>query len=1129
MMEKAKIIKASAGTGKTYRLSLEFINLILTVTEDFDEILVITFTKKAAAEIRNAVFTHIEDIIEDKEKGKELRENLSKLFSIEIDVGQLERLEKIHNRMKTNKHKLRISTIDSFTASVFKSIIAPYMGIVDYEINNDINIHYMPEIFNRLTKSPEFFQKFDRLFRAANYKTIESYSSMIFSMIDNRWLIEMMKECSFFGQEGHSEKIAKLAEECHREYIGRMKANIEIFHKYLEDDGKRYEPVSKIVATDYKKISSITSSDTFDWLDKFSNSITSTDFIEVNWELLLKKPHFWDGTKCLKAKKSQDLKADLLNSLEECKELLSDYIFLTYLLPEHADIIKLSDTVTGIYDDIKMRDHIFSYSDITFYTFKHLYDPQLSMIDLENGTVENRFYEYLSTNTRYMLIDEYQDTSTIQHKILLPIIKEIISGQGAKDYGGTIIVGDEKQSIYGWRSGERELLLKIPEILGNTATDTLDISYRSTAFIMKHLNEIFSRLADRVQEVYIKPYLETENTAEDSWDCPQIEPYSKEERGYFGACFYQQSGSVDRVKENLPDDTPAQYLVNRFIKPYYEDGSIDLTDTVILARKNSELTELAAALDEAGIPFYQEASVSVIHHPAIEPVIYLLKLIKTKNILYLLQFLRSDVCLVYPQRLKDIIKAYQNSPASVFPETPEETKETGDKLLAKLQRLLIESRKLDLLAVIYRIIAEFGIVHIFNEEHHLKNIHLFLELAAGYINSDSTGNSISTMTPAVKTVAGFIKYLEDNEKDESLQQENIEQTDAVRLLTVHKAKGLQFETVFYYFDASGSKKNKGRNLEFYYIYDQSLTGLREGYLTFKYTKALKKKPIYLKKLIRDNLEELNNIYVALTRAKRNLLVFIPYKNKNGMAGIKKDMDKDLQKMGNELFNPLTEISLHKLFICDLFECLREQYTGSFDNDHLFTMTFGDMLTAPKDQPKARYTEYLPYEKYFVFDRSSLLNKPQEDFIDKKSVYLTEKLPLKGEIVHYYLSQIYYAAAQELNNAAAKTISFYGNIMTVAQIRELIEKTNRFISNNPDLFSKRWNKIFNEKTVFDKQGKEYRIDRLMIDEEMKVILIVDYKTGLVDDKGQLDKYIKIIGQLSFVRKNNYSVQGKYLEV
>lgn len=1128
-MEKAKIIKASAGTGKTYRLSLEFINLILTVTEDFDEILVITFTKKAAAEIRNAVFSHIEDITQGNEKGKELRENLRKLFSVQIDARHLERLKRIHSRMITNKHKLRISTIDSFTASVFKSIIAPYMGIVDFEINNEINSHYMPEIFNRLIKSPEFFRKFDRLFRAANYKTIENYSSMIFSIIENRWLIEMMKECSFFRQEGHSEQIAELAEQCRCEYIGKMKEIIARFRQYLEDDGKTDKPLSAIIAFDYRKISGSTSTDICEWLDKFSNSLTSTGFIGAYWEMLLQKPHFWNGTRCLKAKVYQDLKADLFNRLEECKGLLSDYIFLTHLLPEHEDIIKLADTVTDIYDDIKMRDHIFSYSDITFYTFRHLYDPQLSMIDLENGTVENRFYEYLSTNTRYMLIDEYQDTGTIQHKILLPIMKEIISGQGAKDYGGTIIVGDEKQSIYGWRSGERELLIKIPEILNNAATDTLDVSYRSTAFIMKHLNEIFSRLANQVQEIYINPCSKADNSAEDGWVCPQIEPHNKEEQGYFGACFYPQSDSVDRVREALPEDTPAQYLVNRFIKPHHENGSIDLSDTVILARKNSELTELAAALAEAGIPFFQEASVSVIHHPAVKPVIYLLKLIKTKNILYLLQFLRSDVCLVYPQKIKDIIRDYQNSPASVFPETTDEIKESGDKLLAKVQRLMIESRNLDLLAVIYRIIDEFGIVRIFNEEHHLKNIHLFIELAAGYINSDSTGSSISTMTPTLKTVAGFIKYLEDNEKDESLQQENIEQTDAVRLLTVHKAKGLQFETVFYYFNASGRKRDKSRSLEFYYLYDQNLTGLKEGYLTFKYSKALEKKPIFLRKLLRDNLEELNNIYVALTRAKRNLLVFIPYTNKDGMPGVEKEMSKKLEKLGDNLFNPLKEINLQKLFICDLFNYLSQQYTGSLESNHLFTMTFGDMLTASGQQPETRYSEYLPYEKYILFDRSSLLKKPKEDYIDKKSVYLTEKLPLKGEIVHYYLSRIYYADAKELAVAADKTISFYGNIMTAVQIRELIKKTDSFISSNPGLFSKCWNKIFNEKTVFDAEGKEYRIDRLMIDEKKKVILIVDYKTGLVDDTGQLEKYIEIISRVPFVSRNNYSVEGKYIEL
>ena len=127
------------------------------------------------------------------------------------------------------------------------------------------------------------------------------------------------------------------------------------------------------------------------------------------------------------------------------------------MLSEENDLFHVIDFLLEQYDKLLFRDKIFTHDDISYYTFRYLYDPDLSLIEADY--VSNLFYEYLSTYTRFVLIDEFQDTSIIQYKILLPIIREVISGAGVKEYGGAIIVGDEKQSIYGWRGGERDLLL----------------------------------------------------------------------------------------------------------------------------------------------------------------------------------------------------------------------------------------------------------------------------------------------------------------------------------------------------------------------------------------------------------------------------------------------------------------------------------------------------------------------------------------------------------------------------------------------------------------------------------------------------------------------------------------------
>ena len=93
-----KVIRASAGTGKTYRLSLEYIGLLIkfrTYRIHFSEILVITFTKKATAEIRENIFSHIREIIEQTPKGKELIANLKTLLNLDIKSEDIHYLQNI--------------------------------------------------------------------------------------------------------------------------------------------------------------------------------------------------------------------------------------------------------------------------------------------------------------------------------------------------------------------------------------------------------------------------------------------------------------------------------------------------------------------------------------------------------------------------------------------------------------------------------------------------------------------------------------------------------------------------------------------------------------------------------------------------------------------------------------------------------------------------------------------------------------------------------------------------------------------------------------------------------------------------------------------------------------------------
>jgi len=125
------ILKASAGTGKTYRLSLEFIaNLVRGV--NYKNIVVMTFTKKATAEIKERIFDFLYQIAFDKGNGAELEKNLKEIYK--FDNLNKKELQNIYFEMIKNKEDIRISTIDRFTNQIFKNAIAPYFNIYNYEI-----------------------------------------------------------------------------------------------------------------------------------------------------------------------------------------------------------------------------------------------------------------------------------------------------------------------------------------------------------------------------------------------------------------------------------------------------------------------------------------------------------------------------------------------------------------------------------------------------------------------------------------------------------------------------------------------------------------------------------------------------------------------------------------------------------------------------------------------------------------------------------------------------------------------------------------------------------------------------------------------------------------------------------
>ncbi len=187
------VVRASAGTGKTYRISVEFISTLLKMgahtgfTRDdiYREILVITFTRKATSEIRERIFEHLGAIARREDGFRDILKN-------PLDDRQIDFLGRVFDSMRKNKHLLMIRTIDGFTQLVFQQLVAPAMQIDEFSIVNENDEDVYQRILEKIIRDDDTMTAFSSVFQKYIHrgKDLSAYRKLIQSMIDNRWLFD---------------------------------------------------------------------------------------------------------------------------------------------------------------------------------------------------------------------------------------------------------------------------------------------------------------------------------------------------------------------------------------------------------------------------------------------------------------------------------------------------------------------------------------------------------------------------------------------------------------------------------------------------------------------------------------------------------------------------------------------------------------------------------------------------------------------------------------------------------------------------------------------------------------------------------------------------------------------------
>ncbi|UUV18992.1 UvrD-helicase domain-containing protein [Fusobacteria bacterium ZRK30] len=1050
-----KVVKASAGTGKTYRLAIEYISRIL-LGEDYNEILFMTFTRAATAELKVRIFEFLDDL---SQGNKELEENIKILYpEIEIDT---DRIKKVKTELLLNKDKIRIYTIDSFIAQIFKKAIGPSLNIYTYSMSNTVEAEEIyGEVFSRIIKGEEF-HKIKKFLEKTADREVEKYIDLIKKISEERWKFALI------GKKEISDDTDSIKAELYRNIV----RTFELVDELVTDHGKVYEKVlakaGKIIEEEFHGI-----------LDDKERLITL--ILEKRKDFLENK--IINGTQ-MGGKAREHIKAQVLEVQGEIHRLLESIIFIEEVVPYEKDILEIEKITRSIYDDIKFREKKFTFSDITNYTSEYMVEEDLDLVN--GGIVTDNFYEIIGGKISTLFLDEAQDTSVSQWRIIEPI---------AKGCDNIIIVGDEKQSIYSWRGGDKGLFLSFDRILG-AGTESLPTNYRSEKKIIDFVNLFFDHVSKNHH---------TKNE-DDRWEYKEVKCCKKDDKGFVAVMVDSEIHSeiaID-IKDRFADRGT--------------DGNPDYRGIGVVGRKKKDLSKIGDKLKELGVPYIMENSLSIVQHPCVEEILRLFNFFIHNDFMSLVEFFRKTIE-VGEQDLKYLLNNRGNILKYLLIESEEIKNEDIEEVVIK-ENLRIELNRIKKIKELpygrmgRGIVEEYNFAETYGATRDIKNINFFLELMEEY-----------------DYLSDFMSFLKMNSDSNGLKQVGISELNSVVLMTIHGSKGLDFHTEYMFLSDKGSSyKLTGYSDKGMQHKVQLLAKLDENYEYIEdylftnsiYNSAIKKTEIYehSEQIFLD--EEINTLYVGMTRPRANLFLCIePTKT---------------TKKKEEIFvlnNDILITPIEKYFDVSR-EVLLEGGTQMLGKFIPYEEKIDD-----DSRDEIFYIEPDLYRDAVVLkvrgEREDKINQKNENPIEHS---VEKELKRKsGLAIHYYLENIEYAGLEEKKTAKQMTLNKYSNMLGIERTRKIIERVEKFISKNSGVFHKRWT-IFKELELvtFEKEEvdrieitkrKTHIIDRLNLDEKKKEIVIYDYKSGVSMDDEQLKRYERVIREKV---GDEYSIKTEFLKL
>lgn len=839
------VIKASAGSGKTHRLTGEYLHLLFSKPNNHSHILAVTFTNKATDEMKSRIVEELFRLASGEESPylKELKADFSM-----SEAGVRSHANIILETILHDYSAFSISTIDRFFQQTMRAFTRE-MGLA-----GGFNIE--------VDETPLLTETIDLMLSELDKPENKTLSD---------WLLKFMREQI---EEGKSWKIDQQVQDLSKQLLNETykslsdedfaliqdKAYLENYKRMLVRIVKSYEHEAKAIGVKALNLMEQHGLAYDDFKHKRNSGFLL--FVKLSNGIIEKPSNrligladnaaLWISSK----EKENAIRSAYAAGLNECVNSIiqlsqndRDYLTAKQLLRNFFTL--------GILNDIKLRLRKLQQENNTLF----LSDTTELLNNIISGTDSPFIYEKTGTLLTNFMIDEFQDTSRMQWDNFKPLMMESLASNNFN-----LIVGDVKQSIYRFRNSDWRLLeVQVENDLHteNIQKHLLNTNWRSDANIVQFYNAFFTKAATILQDDFDKSIAQPPESESDGSSNRQIAdayidvyqnvPKSKEDSGGQVKITFLQCDKGDEWKSDVMEQLPHE------IESLQEQG-FALKDIAIVVRWNHEATEVAETLlnykeQHPGSPYRYDIisneALLIGNAQSVKAVIALMRHFrnpkdKTRLMMAVYEFNRYHRHISPDEALQN----YREDAAGDFPEG--------------IRSRLNELNSLPFYDMVESFFALSGDALDEKENAHVQ---AFLDIALRF------------STKASSDLNDFLDWWDEKGCRKALFSPDDQ--DAIRLITIHKSKGLGFGVVIMPF-ADWGVDHKATHSNIIWCKPKVAPFDALSVAPLKYGKALAAtifREDYLEEKRFTYIDNLNLLYVAFTRAKHRLIAFAPQPGK----------------------------------------------------------------------------------------------------------------------------------------------------------------------------------------------------------------------------------------------------------